>query len=49
MYEGSYKNDKKHGIGAFLWSDGRKYHCFINLSKKKFLILYIYNIINSFV
>lgn len=25
VYEGSYKNDKKHGFGKYCWVDGRKY------------------------
>ena len=25
VYEGEYKDDKKHGYGTFFWGDGRKY------------------------
>ena len=25
VYEGEYKDDKKHGYGIYQWADGRKY------------------------
>ena len=25
IYEGEYKDDKKHGYGVYKWADGRKY------------------------
>ena len=25
IYEGEFKNGKRHGKGVFIWSDGRKY------------------------
>lgn len=25
IYEGEYRDDKKHGYGVYKWADGRKY------------------------
>ena len=25
MYEGFYKDDKKHGFGVYTWQDGKRY------------------------
>jgi hypothetical protein len=34
MYEGFYKDDKKHGFGVYTWSDSKKYAGFWSNGKQ---------------
>lgn len=41
IYEGEYKDDKKHGYGIYQWADGRKYMGYWNKGKQNGLGVYI--------